>query len=88
MIKAKGTAGFPAFLLAVMAMFGLAILPACRKSEERLEPRSLTWAELRTVRNSVFVTPPGEGERRTYLKERLADGSRPAQQERRSTVAA
>jgi Ca-activated chloride channel family protein len=48
----------------------------CRKAEERLEPRSLTWAELRAIRNPVLVTPPGEGERHTYPKERLADGSK------------
>ncbi|MES1182375.1 MAG: AgmX/PglI C-terminal domain-containing protein [Myxococcales bacterium] len=41
-----------------------------------MQPRSLTWAELRTVRSAVLVTPPGEGERNTYPKERLADGAR------------
>jgi hypothetical protein len=54
----------------------LLLLGGCHKAEERLEPRSLTWAELRTVRSAVLVTPPGEGERNTYPKERLADGAK------------
>jgi tetratricopeptide (TPR) repeat protein len=48
----------------------------CKASEERLEPRSLTWAELRAVRSPVWVTPPGEKERPTYPHERLADGAK------------
>ncbi|HYJ09630.1 MAG TPA: VIT domain-containing protein, partial [Polyangiaceae bacterium] len=51
-------------------------LSGCHKGDERLEPRSLTWAELRTVRNPVFVTPPGDSERAPFPKERLADGSK------------
>jgi tetratricopeptide (TPR) repeat protein len=51
-------------------------LSGCHKGDERLEPRSLTWAELRTVRNPVFVTPPGDAERAPFPKERLADGSK------------
>ncbi|HEY4106929.1 MAG TPA: VIT and VWA domain-containing protein, partial [Polyangiaceae bacterium] len=48
----------------------------CRKAERPLEPRSITWAELRTVRQGVHVTPPGESEREPYFRERLADGTR------------
>jgi len=48
----------------------------CRKAERPLEPRSVTWAELRTVRSGVHVQPPGERERLPYLRERLADGAR------------
>src|SRR5450755_951809 len=48
----------------------------CRKAERPLEPRSITWAELRTVRRGVHLTPPGESEREPYFRERLADGTR------------
>jgi len=48
----------------------------CRKAERPLEPRSVTWAELRTVRSGVHVQPPGESERLPYRRERLADGAR------------
>ena len=48
----------------------------CRKAERPLEPHSITWAELRTVRSGVHVTPPGEAEREPYFRERLADGTR------------
>ncbi len=48
----------------------------CRKPERPLEPRSITWAELRVVRSGVTVTPPGEAEREPYARERLADGAR------------
>ncbi len=54
----------------------LLLLLGCSRAEERLEPRSLTWAELRTVRNPVLVTPPGDAERSPYPKERLADGTK------------
>jgi len=65
-------AGLRLLLLACVASL---LLLGCQRAEERLEPRSLTWAELRTVRSPVLVTPPGEGERSTYPKERLADGT-------------
>jgi tetratricopeptide (TPR) repeat protein len=78
MINTSGLAGrvrqFAVFM--AVAVAGLALLTACQRAEERLQPRSLTWAELRTVRSAVLVTPPGEGERNTYLKERLADGAK------------
>ena len=46
----------------------------CRGERERLEPRFLTFAELRVVRRGVSVTPPGESERAPYPRERLVDG--------------
>jgi Ca-activated chloride channel family protein len=60
-------------LLAISMMIGAL---GCRKAERPLEPRSVTWAELRTVRSGVHVQPPGESERVPYLRERLADGAR------------
>ena len=48
----------------------------CRKPERPLEPRSITWAELRSVRLGVHLTPPGAAEREPYFRERLADGTR------------
>ncbi|HYQ15295.1 MAG TPA: VIT domain-containing protein, partial [Polyangiaceae bacterium] len=59
-----------------VALAALALLPGCRPADERLEPRFLTWAELRAVRNPVWITPPDEAERRTYPHERLADGAK------------
>ena len=48
---------------------------ACHARDERpVLPRSQTWAELRTVRRSVTVAPPGEGARAPYPRERLVDG--------------
>lgn len=80
MIKTSGLAGwarqFALLMVVACAALLCACLCACRAAEERLQPRSLTWAELRTVRSAVLVTPPGEGERSTYLKERLADGAK------------
>lgn len=77
MIKATGPRGFGSLFCVFMGLLCLALLCAgCKAAEERLEPRSLTWAELRAVRNPVLVTPPGEGERNTYPKERLADGAK------------
>src|SRR6188768_1170112 len=76
MITTSGLGGRTWQFALLMAALCLALLVACQKAEERLQPRSLTWAELRTVRSAVKVTPPGEGERNTYLKERLADGAK------------
>jgi tetratricopeptide (TPR) repeat protein len=66
------------FSVAVFAAILLlsATLVGCGAREEPLLPRALTWAELRTVRSGVRVTPPGEGERVPYAKERLSDGSK------------
>ena len=74
MIKTSGWRRAGAFALMVATC--LALLAGCHKADERLEPRSLTWAELRAVRSPVLVTPPGEGERSTYPRERLADGAK------------
>jgi Ca-activated chloride channel family protein len=61
----------------VTSLFALTLLLlGCKRPDERLEPRSLTWAELRAVRNPVLVTPPGDAERATYPNERLADGTK------------
>jgi len=76
MITNSGLAGWARQFALLMAVACAALLVACQKADERLQPRSLTWAELRTVRSAVLVTPPGEGERNTYLKERLADGAK------------
>jgi tetratricopeptide (TPR) repeat protein len=71
------TSGLRLFALMVASVACcLALLAGCHKADERLEPRSLTWAELRAVRSPVLVTPPGESERSTYPKERLADGAK------------
>jgi Ca-activated chloride channel family protein len=63
-------------LLLASVLLLLLLLSGCKKADERLKPRSLTWAELRTVRNPVLITPPGDAERSPYPKERLADGSK------------
>lgn len=76
MTRAMGLEGAGARFLALMVGLSVALLIGCKKADERLEPRSLTWAELRAVRNPVLVTPPGEGERSTYPHERLADGTK------------
>jgi tetratricopeptide (TPR) repeat protein len=65
---------------ATLALIALssALLPtllSCQgPREEPLLPRSQTWAELRTVRRSVTVAPPGEAERAPYPRERIVDG--------------
>ncbi|MBK7579408.1 MAG: AgmX/PglI C-terminal domain-containing protein [Myxococcales bacterium] len=58
------------FFVLVLSAFG------CGRGEKPLAPRSQTWAELRTVRRSVLVTPPDEKERAPYPRERLVDGER------------
>lgn len=52
-----------------------ACLGACAK-EVPLEPRSLTFGELRVVKSGVTVEAPGEGERVPYPRHRLLDGTR------------
>ncbi len=62
--------------LAVVAL-SFVVVPSlsCNGARERpLLPRSQTWAELRTVRRGVTVTPPGEAERAPHPRERLVDG--------------
>ena len=60
----------PMIRLAVTLWLAIVALcsAGCGQRAERLEPRSLTWAELRTVRRSVVVAPPGEAERAPYPK--------------------
>lgn len=62
--------------LAVVALsFVVAPSLSCNGRAERpLLPRSQTWAELRTVRRGVTVTPPGEAQRAPHPRERLVDG--------------
>lgn len=74
MNKCQGVRGLGVWALVAVAVTLLLI--GCRKADERLESRSLTWAELRAVRNPVRVTPPGEAERATLPRERLADGAK------------
>ena len=62
--------------LAVVAL-SFVVVPSlsCNGAAPRpLLPRSQTWAELRTVRRGVTVTPPGEAERAPHPRERLVDG--------------
>lgn len=58
---------------ALVSLF-VAPLFSCGPHEQDLLPRSMTWAELRTVRRDVMVTPPGESERLPFPRERLVDG--------------
>ena len=55
----------PRGALRLFAMLvGVWLAVACGRNERPLAPRSQTWAELRTVRRAVFVTPAGrEGAR-------------------------
>ncbi|MBK9260483.1 MAG: hypothetical protein IPM54_11710 [Polyangiaceae bacterium] len=67
----------PRFTIVLVAFFAFvcpAVLPGCREPERPILPRSQTWAELRTVRRDVVVTPPNEAERAPYPRERLVDG--------------
>jgi Ca-activated chloride channel family protein len=61
-------------LVILFAAFWL--LSACGQPERPLAPKSQTWAELRTVRRAVAVTPPGQKERPPYPRERLVDGEK------------
>ena len=58
----------------VPLLFFVLLASGCDQGERRLAPRSLTWAELRTVRHGVLVTPPGGDERPPYARERMVDG--------------
>ncbi len=62
-----------ACLLLLMAAWLLG--PGCGPKEERLAPETTTWAELRTVRRGISVTPPSGAERAPFPRERLADGT-------------
>jgi tetratricopeptide (TPR) repeat protein len=60
--------------LLVLWLCAVAALCGCGGDERPLAPKTQTWAELRTVRRGVFVTPPGGEERVPYVRERLVDG--------------
>jgi tetratricopeptide (TPR) repeat protein len=60
--------------LLVFSLWAVLLLCGCGKDERPLAPKTQTWAELRTVRRGVFVTPPGAAEREPYTRERLTDG--------------
>ncbi|HXK17983.1 MAG TPA: VIT domain-containing protein, partial [Polyangiaceae bacterium] len=57
---------------------GVAVLQAlfgCKSSADRpLVSRTQTFAELRTIKRGVKVTPPSESAREPYPRERLVDG--------------
>ena len=63
-------------VFAVLALsFVVAVSLSCNGAPQSpLLPQSQTWAELRTVRRGVMVTPPGEAPRAPYPRERLVDG--------------
>lgn len=62
---------------ALVVLFAAAwLISACGQPERPLAPKSQTWAELRTVRRSVVVAPPGQKERPPYPRERLVDGEK------------
>jgi tetratricopeptide (TPR) repeat protein len=63
------------FLWVFVFVFGCVLATTGCEKAQPLQPRSLTWAELRTVRQAVTITPPGESERSPYPKERLVDGT-------------
>src|SRR6185295_10056300 len=50
------------FVRALLALSAVVLL-SCGSRERPLLPRSQTWAELRTIRRAVTVTPPGEAVR-------------------------
>ncbi len=53
----------------------LTLLCACHRRDPLADKsRGETLAELRTVKGTVLVTPPGEKERRAYPRERVLDG--------------
>jgi len=67
----------PRFAIVVIAFLAFVcptVISGCREPERPILPRSQTWAELRTVRRDVVVTPPNEPERAPYPRERLVDG--------------
>ncbi|HRI69170.1 MAG TPA: VIT domain-containing protein, partial [Polyangium sp.] len=65
---------FAIVIIAFLASVCPTALSGCREPERPILPRSQTWAELRTVRRDVVVTPPNEPERAPYPRERLVDG--------------
>ena len=73
--RLSGAGGaFASFAVVVVAALCPGLSSCGGSAEKPLLPRSQTWAELRTVRRGVTVTPPGEAERAPYPRERLVDG--------------
>ena len=66
----------PARAAVALLVVCAALLPSlsCAPDSHPLLPRSQTWAELRTIRRSVSVTPPEEAARPPHPRERLVDG--------------
>ncbi|MGC4092815.1 MAG: AgmX/PglI C-terminal domain-containing protein [Polyangiaceae bacterium] len=75
-MKQSRVVGRGRWIAALCAALLLTALGGCQGRAERLEPSSLTWAELRTVRAGVKVTHPGQSARPPYARERLTDGAR------------
>ena len=72
---ARTRSPFLSLALVLLAALLLPLLAAgCSGGDRRLLPRTQTWAELRTVRRAITVTPPGEAARAPYPRERLVDG--------------
>jgi tetratricopeptide (TPR) repeat protein len=61
-------------LLALSPALAPSLLSCSAAPEQPISPRSQTWAELRTVRRSITVTPPNENARAPYPRERVVDG--------------
>jgi tetratricopeptide (TPR) repeat protein len=60
---------FPFVVLVVISLLG-----ACRRDTKADKPKAETFAELRTIKGAVLVTPPGEKARKAYPRERVLDG--------------
>jgi Ca-activated chloride channel family protein len=61
--------------LALAAVLVLVLLAGCRRESRREPlPASTTFAELRTIKGALLVTPPGEAPRAPYPRERLVEG--------------
>ncbi len=61
-------------MLAISSALAPSLLSCGEPPEQATSPRARTWAELRTVRRAITVTPPNESERPPYPRERLLDG--------------
>ncbi len=60
----------------VVGLVVLGMVGGCKQTaDERLEPKDLTWAELRSVRGVAAIAAPDEQVRDAYPRERLVDGA-------------